>query len=151
MRNVLSSLDTYAYVNVEAGNLLSEARSAANSANLCHKFLIPLGPLRCALMTWTGTTIQTTLQAILTENEVSPKDEGVALVFGVGVEKVRDLIRRATLREHKPIEVAGRLLGFQRRKYDWLLSDQLKLEVASRAWVDVPGAISVLNRINLEI
>jgi ATP-dependent Lhr-like helicase len=151
MRRVLSGAGSYSYLNVEAGELLAEARNAAKSADLAERALVPLGTLRCALMTWTGTTIQATLQAMLTEDETPPKDEGIALVFAVGIDKVRDVIRRVTLREHKPSDVAENMPGFQRRKYDWLLSDQLKLEVASRAWVDVPGAMSVLNRLHSEI
>jgi ATP-dependent Lhr-like helicase len=151
MRSVLSGRASYSYLNVEADEMLAEARDAAKSADLAEKALVPLGPLRCAMMTWTGTTIQATLQAMLAEDEAPPKDEGIALVFAVGIDKVRDLIQRATLREHKPSEVAGSMPGFQRRKYDWLLSDQMKLEVASRAWVDVPGAMAVLTRIHSEI
>jgi ATP-dependent Lhr-like helicase len=147
MRELLSDSQTLHYLDSEAAKLLEDARGAATSANICRPELVSLGPSRCAWMTWTGTRIQATLQAMLTTDELRPTDRDIALCFDVGIDRVRSLIRETASRNLSPLEIARRMGVLPRRKYDWLLSDELFFEETAREWIDLPGAIAKLNAV----
>jgi hypothetical protein len=76
---------------------------------------------------------------------VSPKDIGIALLFASGIDKTRDLLRQTASRNHDPLDIARRIPFRSRRKYDWLLADDLTDEEAARGWIDLPGAMAILS------
>ena len=145
MKAILSSSKSYAYLDSTGTQLLSESRMAANSARICDHQVIQLGPMNCALMTWTGSRIQATLQALLTTDRARPADEDIALLFKCRPDEVKTLLQRVknsgTL---NAVDIASRSESNHRRKYDWALGDELRIEQAARAFIDMPGAINLL-------
>ena len=147
MRAILSATTSYPYLDSTAIELLAEARMTASSAKICDQAIIPLGPMSYALMTWTGTRIQATLQALLTTGQMRPADEDIALIFKCTPNELNQALQRAAAGNSNILDVARRLEMIHRRKYDWLLDDDLRIEQAARAYVDLPGAINVLKTI----
>ncbi|HOD81585.1 MAG: putative ATP-dependent helicase Lhr [Planctomycetes bacterium ADurb.Bin126] len=144
MRQVLTEDKAYAYLDEQAASLLADARAAARSADICRQGVVALGPRKTAVFTWTGTRVQATLQAMLAGCGVASQDEGIALVLGVSEDEARSRIKEIARQEHNPLEVAQMVQPKERRKYDWLLGEDLLNISLARGWLDLDGAAAVL-------
>ena len=144
MRQVLAEDKAYAYLDSQAASLLADARAAAASADICRQGLVALGPRRTALFTWTGTRVQATLQAMLAGCGIASQDEGIALVLGVSQDEAQSRLSAIARQEHDPLKVAAMVQPKERRKYDWLLGDELLTVSLARGWLDLDGAAGVL-------
>lgn len=146
MRTVLTTAVMYPYLDAEGSDLLRAARAAAADAGIPHKTIIPLGPHRTALLTWTGSRAQETLLAMFGAVGAEPVDRGIALEFDAPELAVRDAIHAArgtvsTTTNKGPLG-SGRV-----RKYDWLLGPELTCEAYRRGRLDFQGARELLARL----
>lgn len=144
MRDVLMQAGTYTYLNADGIQLIKEARTAALDAGLFDSSVIELGPQKSALLTWTGTRIQRTLQAGFSNIFKEPEDEDIALVFDVGATELRDHVDESVMRSQDSMQLARLMPQRRARKYDWLLDDDLLDVSVSRGLIDVDGAAEVL-------
>lgn len=142
MRQVLAGSNKLAYLDPVAQALLDEARHAAALSGLLACAIIPLGPRRCAVMTWTGTRIQQTLQAMFAASGIGTDDEGIALVLGLPEAETRAAVTRISGIQCNP-EALASFVTTRRRKYDSLLTDALLDLSIARGWLDVAGAVAV--------
>ena len=140
MREVLLTDRPYAYLDTEAATLLADARKAAGSCVICHEDLVNLSDRRTAFMTWTGSRTQETLQAMFRLMDVVTDDEGIGLVFHLSVEDTEQALAEAANQVFDPAAIAGTMELRRRRKYDWLLSDELIDTSLARGWLDIAGA-----------
>ena len=148
MRDVLAGEGSYAYLDSQAVGLLTYARKSAAHADVCAQPLIELGPRRSALMTWTGSRIQDTLAAMFRMRGLDHGDEGIALTFNVPVDALRDAIQEVLARPCTPLQLPQQVWPRQRRKYDWVLSDELLDECISRGVLDCDGALKLLRELS---
>jgi ATP-dependent Lhr-like helicase len=145
MREVLSSRKTYAYLNDQASKFLAYARDSAAEASLCENSILELGPRRSALLTWTDSRIQNTLAAMFREQGLECGDEGIGLSFQVPIETLWKAILKMRIQSWNALSLARMVFPRQRRKYDWLLSDELLDLCISQSVLDCEGAINLLN------
>ncbi len=141
MREVLGGVLPFVYLDPNADRLLSEARRTAAAAAACTAKVIPLGPRKTALMTWTGNRTHDTLRLLFAASNTEPGDEQIALVFDLPSDQVIRAARQIASREYTSVgaaKLSGRGLG---RKYDWLLDRELLAISVARGWIDVNGAI----------
>jgi ATP-dependent helicase Lhr and Lhr-like helicase len=148
MRDVLAGTGAYAYLDSQASELLASARQAATQAGVCTEPLLALGPSRSALMTWTGTGVQDTLAAMFRCQGLDCGDEGIALTFKTPVDALRKAVDDLQARPWEGRELARQAFPRQRRKYDWLLDDELLDIGISRGALDCEGATDLLRRIS---
>ena len=144
MKQVLSDTKHYAYLDEEAAALLEDARAEARRAGVCERQFIDLGSRKTAFMTWTGTRIQETTQAILNHNGIGSYDHGIALELKSGLAETRKALAATTQGRLNAVEIAAFLLERERRRYDWLLGGEL-LDIAnSLGYLDMNGAKAIL-------
>ena len=96
------------------------------------------------LMTWTGTRIHETLRAIFATGNTEPEDESIALVFSLPRDRAVNVIKKAATVAYTEDEIARLIQARSRRKYDWLLDDELITICTARGWVDLSGASALL-------
>jgi hypothetical protein len=149
MREVLAGEVSYAYLNSQAAELLAYARKSVTHAGVCTQPLLELGPRRSALMTWTGSRIQDTLMAMFRMRGFNCGDEGIALTFNLSVDALRDALQDLLARPWDPRQLARQVYPRQRRKYDWLLSDELLDECISCGALDCDGALRLLQELQI--
>jgi ATP-dependent Lhr-like helicase len=144
MRGVLAGTEALSYLDNHATELLDHARRAAAEAGACTRCLLELGRKRSALMTWTGSRIQETLAAMFHLRGLKCGNEGIALTFEVPADSVRDAMKELETRPWNPLELARLVQLRQRRKYDWLLGDELLDICIGRGVLDCDGAGELL-------
>ena len=150
MRDMLSGDSACSYLDEQASELFAYARRAAASAGVCARPLLELGPRRSALMTWTGSRIQDTLAAMFRARGLGCGDEGVALTFKVPADTLRQAMYDLQARPWNPLQLAQEVFPRQRRKYDWLLGDELLDVCISRGVLDCQGAMTLLRQLSAE-
>ena len=144
MREVLVGNKPYVYLDSEAQALLADARHAAAMIHMFDHVLLPLGPQRTAWMTWMGTRIQQTLRAMFKMIAVEAEDDGIALVFAMPAEQVRQAATTCLANVRDPETIAGHIPVRRRRKYDVLLTEELLDTGIARDCLDVGGALAAL-------
>ena len=147
MREILASPARHAYLDAAAQGLLEDARHVAASAAITEKVLVALGPKKSAIVTWTGTRIQQTLQAMLAAAGIDTADEHVALVVDLPETHTQQALGRLLTEAYAPQDIARFVPWRRRRKYDQLLTDELLDVTISRGWLDIEGALQLLRNI----
>ncbi len=148
MREVLASDRVYIYLDNEAKSLLNDARHVAQSTNLCNEVLVPLGPSATAMMTWTGTRIQDTLGAIFQLSGMPFNDKGIGLVFKISTDELSSRMKKFPDFSEKASKVARQVWPRWRRKYDYLLNDDLLDISLARGFLDIKGAQSFITELS---
>jgi ATP-dependent Lhr-like helicase len=144
MKQVLADANRYKYLDDVAASLLEDARQETRRTGICDRPFINLGPQRTAFMTWTGTRIQETLQAFLKHRGISCADRWIALEFRADIDGTRRLLADAAKARCESVQVAGLLPTRERRRYDWLFTDEL-LDISNAlGYLDLEGAAAVL-------
>ncbi len=144
MLQVLRVPDTYPYLDPVGRLLLQEARQAAQSCGVLDGFYVRLSSRKTAIMTWTGTRIQQTLQAVLGAGGTRSADEGIALVLDLSLDQTREVVAQLVSCPPPPNVVARVLATRHRRKYDGLLTDDLLDCSLVSGWLDIEGAMDLL-------
>jgi ATP-dependent Lhr-like helicase len=145
MRKILSASGGYRYLDAEGHELLDDARKAAADAGALSNAIIPLGPQRVALMTWTGSRVQETLRVVFQSVGFETHDERVGLEFRTSTTAVRNAIVAALAQ----LEGGGAGLKLDGafgpgRKYDGLLGDTLRLDSYRLGWLQLDEARQTL-------
>ena len=144
MKRILQETRSYAYLDEQASSLLADACRAAAGGQVCERSLVPLGPKTTAFMTWTGDRIQQTVRAILSHSGIACSDRGVALEFRLSVDETRESLRKAASASFQPLDLARHVFPRIRRKYDWLLHEDLVDASIAEGWLDLEGARALL-------
>ncbi len=140
MRDVLSSDTDYVYLTDMARRLLFHARRVAAEAGILTDPLLTLSRERTLWFTWAGTNTQITLMAILNAAGFSAHDRDVAIEITLPKAKVSELIQQLTSARLNPRRIAAGVRPKLRRKYDYLLTDELLDTVLVRDALDIKGA-----------
>ena len=148
MREVLAASSAYVYLSGEGREALEYARQAAQTGGAITTRVLPLSGSRTAVMLWTGSRIQRTLQVLFQVGGATPIDETVALVFPVPPDIVCNAVTAAAklAEDATHIETAAVPSGTV-RKYDHLLGDELRWESVVKGMMDLEGARQVLGRL----
>jgi ATP-dependent Lhr-like helicase len=145
MREVLEGNEEYLYLDNEANRFLINARSTAQLCKICTSHFIELGANRSAWITWGGSRIQETLWAMLKQNGITAAVKGIALICPISMERLQEITLQMASQNFEALELASHIPNKMRRKYDWLLCDEL-LEVGlSRDYISIMSAISHLS------
>jgi len=147
MKQVLVSNTRYVYIDTTGGELLQDARGAMMEAGLGSATVFSVGPRETALLTWTGTRIQRTIRAMLSDAGAEAVDEGIALVLRLPASDVSSILDQCITMAHDPLLLAHNIYPRARQKYDHLLSDELLDTVIARNRIDIPGALRVLKEV----
>jgi len=147
MRHILQEKGSYDYLDEGAASLLEDARRAAGKGYVCEQSLVPLGPQATAFMTWTGDRIQQTVRAILAHRGVACGDRGVALELRLPLDETRDSLRKAASASYQSLDLARHIFPRIRRKYDWLLHEELVDASIAEGWLDLDGAMLLLSSV----
>lgn len=146
-RQILAEGGTFAYLDLGAQSLLNDARHAASTSQLLDRALVPLGPRRTAVMTWTGTRIQQTIQAMFAAKGMTAEDEVIALVLNLSEIETRAAVIHLVSSAFSPEALARFVPNRCRHKYDGLLTDALLDTVIARGWLDVAGATTAIRAV----
>jgi len=147
MRDVLSAESLYAYLDKQAAELLGYAKKSAKDTGICQEGFIATGPRNSALMTWTGSRIQDTLAAMFRSRGLPCEDEGIALTFRVPLDTLLAAVQEMAGRQWEPLQLAKQVMPRLRRKYDWLLNEELLDVCISRDALDCDGAAKLLRQL----
>lgn len=150
MRGVLAGDMACAYLDKQAADLLAHARGSAADAGVCSLPVLEMGPRRSALMTWTGSRVQDTLAAMFRARGLDCGDEGIALTFTGPIDTLRQAMRDLLARPWDPVRLSQHVFPRHRRKYDWLLDDELLDTCISRSVLDCQGAVELLRSLSAE-
>lgn len=140
MRDVLSSDADYVYLTGMARGLLRHARQVATEAGILTDPLLTVSSERTLWFTWTGTNTQITLMAIIDAAGFSTHDRGIAIEVDLPKAKASGLIQKLAAARLDPQRIAAGARPKLRRKYDYLLTDELLDMVLLRDVLDVDGA-----------
>lgn len=143
MREVLSSTATYAYLNPLGGTLLDQARKTAREAGILNESLHSIAAGTTLWFTWTGSHIQTTLVAMLASRKIDATDRTIAIEVALPASELEEALSELADQPPDALTVASNVLPKERRKYDYLLTEELQNLSLSRDVVDVTGAIAV--------
>jgi ATP-dependent Lhr-like helicase len=144
MREVLVCDREYPYLDKQALDLLAYARRFAAEADVCNQPLLKLGPRRCALMTWAGSRVQDTLGAMFRAQGLECGDEGVGLSLKAPAEALHRAVADLESRPWNPLDLARTVEPKLRRKYDWLLNQELLEICVSQSVLDCQAATKLL-------
>jgi hypothetical protein len=126
--------------------LLEGTRREAAAAGVTTGDVLPLGPEKTALMTWTGTAVQQTLIAMFASFDIDVEDEQVGLSFDRDESGVREAVQICLSTPPTPEVIAERFPKRVTRKYDNLLSDELLDVSIAHGRLEIPLAIDALRR-----
>ena len=146
MREVLNTEHGYVYLNPAAAELLAHARRVAVESEVLTDSLFPLSRGRTLWFTWAGTNTQITLAALLAAEGVNVVNRDVAIELRLPKREAYRTIARLASSEPDPRRIAAVVQPKLRRKYDYLLSDQLLDAVLMRDVLDLEGAVRVCRR-----
>jgi len=148
MREVLAASAAYVYLNAEGREALEYARQAARIVGALATRILPLSGSRTAVMSWTGTRIQRTLQVLFQVCGATAIDETVALVFPTPPDIVCTAVAAAAKLSDDATAIQTLALPSRAvRKYDHLLGDELRWESFIKGAMDLEGARQVLGRL----
>jgi ATP-dependent Lhr-like helicase len=147
MRDVLLASERYVYLTTEGHEILYAARRTAAESQLFDKLFVPLGPRSIAVLTWTGTRCQRTMQLRLAAAGVTALDEGIGFTCSGTMEEIRSACRPAAALSDIVIE-HNDLMSLAKRKYDWLLGDPLLKTSYELGWLDVAASAAALRKLN---
>lgn len=147
MREILSVDKKYIYLDKQAADLLVHARESAAESGISSRQVVELGPRASALMTWTGSRVQGTLAAMFRLQGLDCGDEGIGLTFRVPASTLQQAMLDLCLHPWNPLQLAQQVDPRQRRKYDWLLNDELLDTCISRSVLDCDGAQELLQEL----
>jgi hypothetical protein len=151
MREILGTSRGYRYLDAEGHELLGDARKAAVDACVLSKTIIPLGPQRTAVMTWTGSRIQETLRVVFESVGLETYDQQVGLEFRTSEAAVGKAITAAlALLDGGGVGLRLETAFGPGRKYDRLLGDRLRLESYRLGWLQLDEARQTLQRFSRE-
>jgi ATP-dependent Lhr-like helicase len=151
MKGLLERTDTLAYLDINAREMLQQARATARHAGLLRTPLFQDGA-DTIWFTWTGTRIQ---RALLGLGEyfggLKVEDEGIALVFKkASVAQVQAVYHGFLNDCPDAVALAGRCPHRVREKYEVFLSDDLTAEVFARERIDLKGAVDKIRDLGAE-
>lgn len=140
MRLILADNRSLIYLDRTASMLLAESRRIAAEHHLAVRRIIPLDAQRCLWLTWTGTSSQRTLTALLASLGVESEDRRVAIACNTSAAHLGDLLRSS---QSKPLDLkrlAEHVVPKQYRKYDPFFSDALLDESIATDRLDLASA-----------
>lgn len=140
MRDVLTSDRELSYLNDHAAQLLRQARAVVRDAGLDRRNIVPLSPTRLLWFTWTGTSVQATLQLLARRCRLDATDHEIALEFNVSLNDLREAFFVCLRQMPNAAALAALEPWKQRRKYDSFLSDELLDWSFAREVVDLSSA-----------
>ena len=148
MQALLAGDEAVIFLDDTAQALLAEARTYYREAGL-HATPWLTGGEELLWLTWRGDAVNNTLALILNRRGLKATAEGVAIaVRGATPEELPGLLR--SLR-HLPVPDVQSLLveakNLQQEKWDWALPEALLFRSYASSWLDVPGAMAVLQGI----
>ena len=152
MRDVLAREDVPSYLDEQAKQMLSMARSAAREAGLFHKVFIVDG-VDLLWFPWAGTRIQTTLMALgKLGGRLKVAVDGPALRFEKHTEAEVRAAFQAINADFPPSErIAADLVGTDSEKYEPYLSMPLRNQITLARSLDIPGAKAEILKLSMEV
>jgi hypothetical protein len=118
MRGVLTGpIKARPFVDSTGLRLLEDARTVAASTDLSAVTLLELGPTRTAVMTWTGSRTQRTLQAMLFARGAVAIDEVVGLVIELPPEECSKHFSSIAAGNDDPLKIARHMYRGRHDKY----------------------------------
>ncbi len=141
MKQLLKRTDLPAYLDLNAREMMHQARATASEANLQQASFLQDGP-RVIWFTWTGTKIQRTLYGLGTYyGGFDVSDEGIALVFEKAtISRVMGTFSELVRSGPNADTLAGKFSLRVREKYEVYLSDELTTRLLARERIDLDGA-----------
>jgi len=153
MREILAGTQTFAYLDALGTEELERARQGARLSRITDRGQVSLSERTTALLLWTGSKLDLSVRlllmaagAILDPDRAS---HGVAVVCRNDEAETWELLDRAA-ELRTPAAKLARLLPpkeKRRRKYDYLLTDELIDESFARDFLDVEGAKGLLRNL----
>lgn len=133
------------FLDDTAQALLAEARACYRDARLDESPWLLDGD-ECLWLTWRGDAVNNTLALMLNRVGLKATPEGVAIaVRGAAPEELPALLHAL---RHRPAPDVQSLLAeaknLQQEKWDWALPEALLFKSYASSWLDVPGAMAVL-------
>lgn len=147
MREILSDTKIPVYLDQVAKEMLHEARTFARESDILNSPFFRDGN-DTTWFTWSGTRVNRTLLGLGLYNGLDVRDDGIALTF----EKMSDMQIRERYRQFltelpDPVELAQCFPVKAVEKYDGFLTDDLLCEAFARNYLDLPGALEVIERV----
>ena len=140
MRDTLKSENSYGYLDPVAGQILTDARLAAQEAGLHHCDLFAPSPKSTLWFTWTGTQTQRTLQLMGQMAGLQAVDRDIALQFNADIMTVKRCYSVLMQTEFTAEQIAERIPLKARRKYDQYISEPLLIPSLVADALDLDGA-----------
>ena len=146
MLEILCSPPEFPFADEGIVDQLQKASKAAHDAGTDRRTIVPQGDRACLLVTWSGTVELRTLRAMLAGMDIESVDRDVALQCHASQEQVRDALGSLLSRAPSPLEV-GRLAlrGAPERKYDHLLTEDLRAMSVAHDGLDLPSTRDLAN------
>jgi ATP-dependent helicase Lhr and Lhr-like helicase len=144
MLKILLESSEFAFLDEQSQEMIQAGRKSATESGLGQRCVIPLGVKKSLVVTWTGTVEQRTLQAIFTSSGIDATDKDIAIQCSASAETVTRVLYDAV--RHKPdAEDLARHAMAQapQRKYDDLLSDELRAKSIGEDWLDLESGVDL--------
>lgn len=147
MKEILSDAKVPVYLDRVAQDMLQEARIFAQESNIVRTPFFQDGS-DTTWFTWGGSRVNRTLLALGLYNGLHVRDDGIALTF----EKISDRDIQARYCQFltelpDPVELALCFPVKAVEKYDEFLTDELLCEIFAHNYLDLPGALKIIERV----
>ncbi len=126
MRELLIDPPSLSYLSEEAQDRLSVAAASAREAHLLTRGFMPTKDDSCLIVTWSGTRTQRTLLAALSRCGIETIDLHIGIRCKAATKTVEAALKSLTSDFPTGEELAPYVARPINRKFDWLLSDQLR-------------------------
>jgi ATP-dependent helicase Lhr and Lhr-like helicase len=125
MRLMLAEKSMPPYLDSTASAALKTAQDASGLHDLARRRLVPIGDRRTIWLTWTGTTAQQALVALLTDLGLDVTDRAIAIECALSPADLVTRLANADRLLDAPLRLAAHVFPKQVRKFDHLLNDAL--------------------------
>ena len=143
MREVLEATDIPVFLDSNARELLSEARSQYERSDLKKVSILDFGR-QTLLFHWTGDREANTLRLLLEGTGLSVDPDPEVTVVEAGYDSTVAALKRIDSDDMvDPISLAVRVKNKQSEKYDWVLTEELMCAEYAARDLDVPAATQV--------
>jgi len=126
MCELLNDPPSLSYLSEEAQARLTVAAASAQDAHLLTRGVVTLGDDSCLMVTWTGTRTQRTLLAALSRCGIETIDMQIGIRCKSATRTVEAALRSLASEFPSGDELAPFVARPINRKFDWLLSDELR-------------------------
>lgn len=142
MLKILLESPEFAFLDEQSQEMIRAGRQSATESGLYQRGVVSLGKKKCLVVTWAGTVEQRTLRAILNSTGIEATDKDVAIQCSSSAETVIRALSDAVRHSPEPEGLARHAMAHTpQRKYDDLLSDELRAKSIAEDWLDLESGI----------